>query len=155
ASRGGKGINFHGGLGKQIAGGLGDKLPGAKTDEDRETARYGTFYSPFAGAVGEGFWARPLLYGMLLCEQFAGTTMVANEFDAAGANAKAYAAKAKDGWRIAILNKDAARDLAVHVSLDGVKAKSAKLWRLIGPSLDATKGITLAGAEIAKGTSDW
>ena len=85
------------GSAKQIAAGLGDKLPGAQSAADLEVARLGTFYSPFAGNRAEGFGARPIFYGMMLVEQFAGTTLVANEFDAAGANATAYTAKAADG----------------------------------------------------------
>jgi hypothetical protein len=155
AARGCKGINFHGGLGKQIAAGLGDKLPGAKSAADMEVARLGTFYSPFAGNRAEGFSARPLFYGMMLVEQFAGTTLVANAFDALGANATAYTAKAGDGWRIALFNKDASRDLDVRIDLAGLKARRAKAWRLTGPALDATKGIELAGAEVAHGSAAW
>ena len=155
ASRGCKGINFHGGLGKQIAAGLGDKLPGAQSAADLEVARLGTFYSPFAGNRAEGFGARPLFYGMMLVEQFAGTRIVSNKFDAGGANATAYTAKAADGYRIALFNKDAARDLDVRVELVGLRARRAKTWRLTGPALDATKEITLAGAEVAHGSAEW
>jgi len=94
AAHGCKGINFHGGPGAQIAGSLGDKLPGAQSAADLEVARLGTFYSPFAGNRAEGFSARPIFYGMMLVEQFARTTLVANSFDALGANATAYCAKA-------------------------------------------------------------
>ena len=155
ASRGCKGINFHGGLGKQIAAGLGDKLPGAQSAADLEVARLGTFYSPFAGNRAEGFGARPIFYGMMLVEQFAGTTLVANTFDTAGVNATAYTAKSADGYRIAVFNKDALRDLDVRVGLSGLSAGRGKTWRLTGPALDATKGIMLAGAEVAHGSAEW
>ena len=149
-----KGINFHGGLGKQIAAGLGDKLPGA------QSAAIGSgpprhLLLALRGKSRRGDWARPIFYGTMLVEQFAGTTLVANEFDAAGANATAYTAKAADGYRIAVFNKDAIRDLDVHVDLAGLSARPAKTWRLTGPALDATKGITLAGAEVAHGSAQW
>ena len=155
AGRGCKGINFHGGPGAQIAASLGDKLPGARNAADMEAAKLGTFYSPFEGNRAVGFGARPLFYGMMLVEQLAGTTLFANTFDTAGANATAYSAAAPDGLRIALFNKDAARDLDVHIDLAGLEARRATGWRLTGPALDATTGITLAGAQVAHGTANW
>ena len=153
AARGCKGINFHGGLGKQISAGLGDKLPGAENAADMEVARLGTFYSPFAGNRAEGYDARPLFYAMMLVEQFAGTTLVGNTFQSAGANANAYTAITPGGFRIAVFNKDTVRDLNVAIGLPG--ARRAKLWRLMGPALDATQNITLAGAEVRHGDAVW
>jgi hypothetical protein len=155
AARGCKGMNLHTGPGSQIANSLGDKLPGVRNDADKETARLGSFYSPIAGNRAEGFWARPLFYAMMLVERFAGTTMIGTAFDAAGANAHAYAAKAEGGYRIAVFNKDATRDISVHVDLGGAKAKNANAWRLTGPALDATKGVTLAGAEVQHEGAVW
>lgn len=154
AARGCKGVNFHGGLGKQIAAGLGGHLAGARNDADREIAHLGTFYSPFAGNVDEGFSARPIFYGMMIAQQFAGTILFANDFATLGVNATAYTARTDEGrLRIAIFNKDATHDL--QVNLMGLSDQEARVWRLAGPSLDATTGITLGGAEIAHGTSDW
>lgn len=155
AARGCKGINFHGGPGSQIANSLGDKLPGARNAADMEIARLGTFYSPIAGNRSVGFSARPLFYAMMLVERFAGLKMIGTKFDAAGANAHAYAATSEGGFRIAVFNKDAARDLSLRVDLAGHKAKAANLWRLTGPALDATKAITLAGAEVNQGDAAW
>jgi len=154
AALGSKGINFHGGLGKMVAASVGDKLPGARNAADRETARLGVFYSPFAGNRSEGFSARPLFYAMMLVEQFAGTRLIASSFDAAGANATAYGAKTADGFRVAVFNKDAARDLDLAIDLP-VPARRASVWRLTGPRLDATSGVTLAGAEVAHGSAAW
>ncbi len=155
AARGCKGINFHGGSGSQIASSVGGTLPGARNAADLAIARLGTFYSPVAGNRAEGYSARPLFYAQMLAERFAGTRMIATKLDAAGANATAYAAKATGGYRIAIFNKDAARDLTLRVDLAGIKANVAKLWRLTGPALDATQNITLAGAEVTHGDAVW
>jgi hypothetical protein len=154
AALGGKGVHFHGGLGKQIAASVGDKLPGVRNAADQEIARLGTFYSPWAGNRSEGFSARPLFYGMMLVEQFAETDLVANSFDSAGANATAYAAKSAEGFRIAVFNKDATRDLTVEINL-GTAARRAHVWRLTGPRLDAITGIALAGAEVSNGDCEW
>lgn len=154
AAFGCKGINFHGGGGAQIGASLGDKLVGVRNAADREVARLGTFYSPFAGNRAEGFGARPLFYAMMLVEQFAGTTLIANSFSPGRANATAYTSKAGQGLRIAIFNKDASRDLRIDIDLGG-KARQAKLWRLTGPALDATRGVALAGAEVRHGDAAW
>lgn len=154
AARGCKGINFHGGLGKQISAGLGGHLAGARNDADRDIARLGTFYSPFAGNAAEGFAARPIFYGMMIAQAFAGTTLFANDFDTLGVNATAYTGRTGDGHlRTAVFNKDATQDL--HLVIKGLPERTASAWRLNGPALDATTGITLGGSEIAPNTSDW
>ena len=156
AARGCKGINFHGGLGKQITAGLGGHLAGARNDADLAIARLGTFYSPFAGNLAEGFGARPIFYGMMLAQKFAGTTLFARDFETAGVNATAYAASTTDGGvRIAVFNKDADRDLSLRVDAGAWNRRKMTLWRLSGPALDATSGITLAGCEVAHGNADW
>jgi hypothetical protein len=149
AALGGKGVNFHCGAASQIAASLGGKLPGAKTEADMAVAKLGTFYAPVAGSREESFTARPIFYGMMLANQFAGTTLVSTHFDSGGVNATAYAARDGSGYRIAVFNKDS-RDLSVTISAGGLIAE-AQVWRLTGPSLDATSGITLAGAEVAQG----
>jgi hypothetical protein len=154
AVHGCKGINFHSG-GREIAISLGDKLPGAKSTEDRKAASLGAFYSPFAGNPAVGYDARPLFYGMMLAERFAGATMVACDFHSGGVNATAYAAVAKDGVLIALINKDAGRRLKLAIGLGEVKAKGATLQRLTAPSLDATAGVQFAGDAVAHQTALW
>jgi len=106
-------------------------------------ARLGTFYSPIAGNPAEGYSARPLFEAMRAVELLAGTQLIGAEFETDGANATAYAARATDGWRVAIINKDASRDLTVDITLPGKAHKKCQLTRLTGPSLDAIDGIRL------------
>ena len=153
AASGCAGVNFHGGPGAQIAASNGDKMPGARSEADMALARLGTFYSPFAGSLTVGFSARPLFYGMMLAQQFAGRRMVTCAFDAGGANASAYVAERDGGWLAAAFNKTADRDLSVRLDLPGVRR--AQVWRLTGPALDATTDIRLAGREVAAGDADW
>lgn len=150
AARGCHGINFHGGGGSEIASALGDKLPGAFNERDREIARLGTFYSPVAGNPERGYTARPLYLAMLAVQQLAGTRLVRSHFDTQGANATAYVAQAGRGWRVALVNKDATRDLDVALALP-TGVRQAEVWRLSGPALDATEGITLAGSPVGPG----
>jgi hypothetical protein len=154
AARGCQGINLHGGGGAEISSALGDKLPGARDARDLEIAKLGTFYSPVAGNPAIGYRPRPLFYGMMAVEQFAGGTLVETDLEAPGVNAKAYAARTGKGWRIALVNKDLKRDLEVQVSIpDGVR--QARVWRLTAPAIDATENVTLAGAEVTAADADW
>lgn len=153
AAHGASGVNFHCGSGAAISASLGGKLPGAFTDHDREIAKLGAFYAPIAGNLQAGFDARPLFYGMMLAEQFAGARMFATSLQTSGNNVTAYAGEGPSGWRIALINKEPARDIAV--SLNGLATGKPRLWRLSGPSLTATEGITLAGAPVAHQSADW
>jgi hypothetical protein len=154
ASLGCKGVNFHGGGGSQISASLGGKLPGARDAADLAMAKLGSFYSPIAGSLEASFSARPIFYGMMLAEQFAGTTLVRTVFDSGGVNATAYTAGVGNGYRIALFNKDDATDLAVTIAVAGVAPTAAQIWRLTAPALDAISGVTLAGAEIGRG-GEW
>jgi hypothetical protein len=105
-------------------------------------------YTPIAGSIASGFSARPLYYGLLLGDQFAGATMVETRVDSNGINATAYAAKVGSGVRIAIFNKDERQ--AIHATLStGARAHKATLWRLNAPSVESTTGVRLAGAEVS------
>lgn len=154
AAHGCKGVHFHGGSGTMIARSLGDKLPGAKTAADQEQARQGAFYAPLAGNRQTGFAARPLFYAMMLVERFVGSRLVATAFETGGVNATAYAAQGRKGGLIALFNKDV-RDLTVTIAPNGLGGRRATLWRLTGPALEATDGVTLAGRSVTAGTAAW
>jgi len=55
----------------------------------------------------------------------------------------AYAARAANGWRVALINKDANRDLTVDITLPGKAPRKGQIARLTGPSLDAIDGVRL------------
>jgi hypothetical protein len=146
ASAGCAGVNLHGGSRSALRAALGNHMPGelvAKPGSDGK----GGFYTPIAGEVGEGFSARPIYYGMLLANQFAGTQTREVEFSNGGIDANAYAARSQDGWKVAIFNKDSSRSLALTMQIPP-QCRTGKAWRLAGPNLDATTGVTLAGAEV-------
>jgi hypothetical protein len=146
------GVNLHGGGTKQIRAALGGHLPGESVATRPDAAATGSFYTPIAGDIDKGFFARPVFYGMMLASHFAGASLIANDFDAQGANATAYAAKTSGGHSIAVFNKDAARDLDIDLAIDGTSGahqKHGRVWRLAGSSLDATSGVTLGGAQVA------
>ena len=105
-------------------------------------------YTPIAGEPGTGFSARPLYYGLLMAGQFSGLDLVRVDFDNGGVNATAYAARRRHETLLAIVNKDMSKPISVDVDPGG-HVRSAKLWRLSAPTVDATTGVTLAGAQVS------
>jgi hypothetical protein len=146
AEAGCSGVNLHGGSRSVLRAALGNHMPGELVAKAGSDTR-GGFYTPIAGEVGEGFSARPIYYGMLLANQFAGTRTREVVFSARGIDATAYASRGEDGWRVAVFNKDSSRSLALTLQTPP-QCRSGRAWRLAGPSLDATTGVSLAGAEV-------
>ena len=110
-------------------------------------------YTPIAGDVGQGWYPRPLYYGLLLAQQFGGARFVPTQLVANGANLTAYAAD-KDGRRlVALFNKDLQRDVTVRVE-PGASASRLRLWRLEADAIDTVHDVRLAGSEVA-GNGDW
>jgi hypothetical protein len=155
AAHGCRGVNLHCGSGATIAASLGGKLPGVRNEADRIAAEAGAFYSPIAGSREAGFDARPIFYGMMLAERLAGATMVACDFDTAGANATAYAARTGRELRLVLINKEATRDIRVQIDLTGEADRRGPVWRLKAPGLDAREKVTFAGSPVGHGNAAW
>jgi hypothetical protein len=146
ASFGCAGVNLHGGGAGVIRSSLGGHLPGENLAPDAAAvAAEGSFYTPIAGSREKGFSARPVLYGMKLAGTLAGGRMRPVQFDQPMANASAWAADMPDETtRLVLLNKDGQQKLQISIP----SARGAKVWRLQGPGLTATSGVTLAGVQI-------
>jgi hypothetical protein len=146
--RGVDGINFHGGTLESVEASLGHGVNTATTAADLSARRDAVTsrYSAIAGDVELGFQPRPLYYGMLLAQQFAGAQMVPGDLSAAGVNLTAYAALRDGAVQVALINKDATRDASVAIS--GLKGFGAgQLMHLSAPSLDSRHGIVLEGMD--------
>jgi len=143
AAAGCGGVNLHGGSRNILKAALGNHLPGEQ-EENASSDSKGSYYTPIAGEVNYGFKARPIFYGMMLANQFAGTEMKEVVLKAGNVNATAYAGKAKDEWRIAVFNKDSSQDLDLVVDLP-MPGNHVDIWRLKGPDIEATKDVSLAG----------
>jgi hypothetical protein len=146
ASLGCAGVNLHGGRSEFLTAGLGGHTPGKDAAKTTQAVPNG-YYSPIQSEAGKEVKAMPVYYGMMVANQLAGSTMMRAECDWNGVNATAYAARGEDGMRVAIFNKDEAA--SVRIVLHGATSTAVRVWRLEGPRLDATEGVTLAGAEIA------
>jgi hypothetical protein len=146
ASLGCAGVNLHGGRSSFLTAGLGDHTPGMEVAKTPQVMRSG-FYTPIFSEPDSPVKAMPIFYGMMLANQFAGGAMLRVEGKVEGANATAYAARQKSGFKVAIFNKDESRavELSIHAPR---RVRTATAWRLQAPTLDSTEGVTLAGAEI-------
>jgi Glycosyl hydrolase family 79 C-terminal beta domain len=154
ASLGCAGVNLHGGRSAFLTAGLGDHTPGMEVAKTPQAMKSG-FYTPIFSEPDAPVKAMPIFYGMLVANQFAGGVMM--QIDGLGvdgriegANATAYAARLESGFKIALFNKDELKSADVRIRVPG-KVRTASAWRLRAPSLDATDGVTLAGAEIRAG----
>ena len=147
ASLGCAGVNLHGGTSTYLTAGLGGHTPGMEVAKTPQAMKSG-FYTPIFTEPGAVVRAMPIFYGMMLANQFAGATMLKAEGELPGVNATAYAARHASGYMVAIFNKDESKPVDVSLRLPS-KVHKATAWRLKAPALDATGGVTLAGAEIA------
>ncbi|HET7600599.1 MAG TPA: hypothetical protein VFK09_09915 [Gemmatimonadales bacterium] len=110
-------------------------------------------YLPFCGDAATGYTARPLYYALLLVHAAARGRMVPADV-AAGSNVVAHAALDDDGTlRVALVNKESGRSVAVHVTSAGSYA-AADVLRLTGESLDRGDGVAFGGAGVA-GDGTW
>jgi hypothetical protein len=158
ASLGCAGVNLHGGRSAFLTAGLGDHTPGMDVVKTPQAMRSG-FYTPIFSEPDAPVRAMPIFYGMLLANQFAGGTLMRVDglrVDGTieGANATAYAARSKSGFKVALFNKDELKGVDVSIRAPGRmpgKVRTATAWRLQAPALDSTEGVTLAGAEIRGG----
>lgn len=105
-------------------------------------------YTPIAGSLQDGFKARPVCYGMLMGQKFAGSTFVGTVLSqqTADQNVTAFAARKGAKQQLAVFNK-AAEPVTLKVNGLG-HAKDAKVWWLKGPAIDAHDGVTFGGSEL-------
>jgi hypothetical protein len=105
-------------------------------------------YTPIADDNGTVVEVRPEYYGVMLVTLAGTGTLLATTVSAAGLNVTAYAVKGADGTlNITIVNKDSTQNLSVTVDC-GQTLTSATLQLMTGPSLAATSGVQIQGAEI-------
>jgi hypothetical protein len=135
AMNGSGGVNFHGG----------------------EVGMDGTtpfLYSPIGEAMGAVTGANPLFYGLLFMSIAGNGKVLATTTSAGGLNFSTYAVASSDGsTSVVLVNKDTAKGVMASVNV-GAPVASASAIYLMAPSLDATTGVTLAGAAIAP-TGAW
>jgi hypothetical protein len=105
-------------------------------------------YTPIAGSLQDRFTARPVYYGMLLAENFAGATMTATTLSTQheSQNVTAFSALDRGRVKLAVFNK--ASD-PVTVKFEGAKsARDGKVFWLQAPRIDSKEGVTFGGAGV-------
>ena len=126
-SLGYSGVNLHGGSGHAQAVSVGGFLRGEQLMKDPNAPHPKPFYTPIAnegtlagsgvnGKLNNKYLLEPVGYGMKFAARFAGAAMLPLDFNPGEVNATAYAARQTgDKVLIAILNKDASKDLSISV----------------------------------------
>lgn len=106
-------------------------------------------YTPIAGGLEEGFSARPVYYGILLAERFAGCSFVSSSLSPQSAtqNVTGFAACTGQNWKLAIFNK--APD-PVSIQVDGLPHAKARahVTLMHGLAIDAKEGVTFGGSAV-------
>ena len=107
------------------------------------------YYTPIAGSIDQGFSPRPVLYGALLAQRFAGLTFLETSLSAQSEsqNVTAFAAAGSGRhWALAIFNKGVA---PVSITVDGLpQSPHISRLRLLGPAIDSRDGVTFGGQTI-------
>jgi hypothetical protein len=156
AQAGVEGLNFHSGvlsiLETSLDNSVAPTLPDAGSRQQRLDVISGR-YTPIAGDVDVGFYARPLYYGLLLAQQLGGAQLLPVTLQAGGINLTAYAGVRGNSRLVAVFNKDMTRDADVQITLDAA-ALHARVWRLRGDSIEDVHGVSLAGAQV-NGDGSW
>jgi hypothetical protein len=108
-----------------------------------------SWYSPIRQNEAGAYAAAPEYYGLLAFTEASRGTLVSASCDAAGANVTAYAVVAAAGiLLLTIVNKEARIDASVTVRLPS-DAHNGRVYRLIGPSLQATAGVSFGGSAVS------
>jgi hypothetical protein len=130
AENGSSGVNFHGGG------------PG----QDGPTP---FLYTPIQEMNGAVTGVQPVFYGILLFSLAGNGDVLQTTARANALNFTAYAVAQGDGSTNVVLdNKDATSAIVASVDLGGAVTSASAIY-LLGPSLGATTGVTLAGAPVS------
>jgi hypothetical protein len=129
AAAGAAGVNFHAGVHNR--------------DPDKDKA-----YTPIARRGDGRYRAAPLYYGMLMFAQAAEGGLLPAHLSSDARDLSAFAVRAHDqSLRVCLINKNDTRGVRVGIDA-GREFATASVCRLIGPAIDATDGVTLAGASV-------
>ena len=147
ASLGCAGVNLHGGDSRFLSAGLGDHNPGLEAAGNKKQSAPNGFYTPIATEQGQPAEPRPVYYGMLLAQHFAGGRILSVE-SPQDPLLRTYAAEKNGGTTVALINKSSSVDRDVAITIDKPFSR-AGMMRLTGPGLDATTGVEFKRADVS------
>lgn len=147
ASNGYTGVNLHGGTGKSVANSVGGFLPGDQllaaegATAEQIALHPHPFYTPIA-TFGSEYVLEPVAYGLKFAGSLAGATLfdagLTQKLQAAGIDATAYAAKLANGsTAVVVLNKDADKDLSLHLDFANAQTERVTMETLAAPAIDS------------------
>ncbi|MDE1156553.1 MAG: glycosyl hydrolase family 79 C-terminal domain-containing protein [Acidobacteriaceae bacterium] len=146
------GVNLHGGDSRFLSASLGNHNPGLEAAKGEAQAASNGFYTPIASEQHQRASARPVYYGMLFAQQFAGAVMLETNSDG-GSQLAVYAAQKQKQTLVALINKSADRNLRCSIHAPQFQHRVRAL-RLTAPSLNATSGV-LFGKTTVSTTERW
>lgn len=152
ASLGCGGVNLHGGDSRFLSASLGDHNPGLQAAGGHKQVAPNGFYTPIRSEQDQPASAQPVYYGMLLAQQFAGATMLKVD-RLPFPHVTAYAGMKDGKLMVALLNKAVSGDVTLKLAADAT-IRHASAWKLSGPALDATTGVSLGGSQVS-GDGSW
>jgi hypothetical protein len=139
AEHGATGVNFHGG---------GQNMDGNDCPNGATSCTRPFLYSPIREVDSQVTGVGPIFYGMLLVSRLGPGTLLRTTARAEGVAFEAHAVVLADGsMNLVLMNKDPMHDVDATVDV-GVAVSAGEAVSLRAPSLGATSGITLAGAEV-------
>jgi hypothetical protein len=164
ASNNYSGINLHGGTGMSVANSVGGSLPGDAILKDQGAtpeqiaSHPHPFYTPIA-TFGPEYVLEPVAYGLRFAGSLSGGRFIpadmTTQLQAAGVNARAYAAQLADGkTAVIVLNKEAEKDLSLSLDFGDRKIAKVEAETLTAPTLDSREahiGRSTESARIEKG----
>jgi hypothetical protein len=103
-------------------------------------------YTPISDDLAGHFNAAPEYYGLLAFTKAGFGERLGVALDKGGLNLTAYATAKNGETMLTVINKDQAN--AASVELSGIPIRRAQAWRLSGPSLSATSGVSFGGAMV-------
>ncbi len=113
------------------------------------TSGSGPGYPPFVQVNGQVTQIRPLFAGLQLAAAVGTGSLVSTTLVDAPASLRAWAVRRADGTvALVLINTDGAAQIDVAIDLGAAAVQSATARWLTGPALDATTGVTFAGAAV-------
>ena len=112
------------------------------------TSGAGAGYPPFVQVNGQVTQIRPLFAGLQLAAGIGPGALVAATLADAPASVRAWAVRRPDATlAVALVNTDGEAEIEITIDM-GAAVQSATAEWLTGPALDATTGVTFAGAAV-------
>jgi len=121
---------------------------GVNMETDINQHAFISHYSPIVHDADGRCTARPEYYAMLAFAMAAHGRLTKTSMPKSDINCTAYSTQSNDSSWVIVINKDLAKDAQMELEVPS-RSGTAKLFRLIAPSIEAKDHVTLAGSSVA------